>query len=450
MRDLVITLVVLGAIPFVIQRAYLGILLWSWLGYMNPHRLSWGFAYDFPFAQLAAIATLIALPFDSNRRGIPITSITVVWVIFILWMNLTTLFAMNPSSAMNEWDRMMKIMLFSFMTIMLMQDKQRLNALVWVIVISLGFFGVKGGIFSVLTGGNYRVFGPAESFIRDNNALALALIMTLPLVRYLHLTTSRQFLKWMLLGVMGLIALSILTSHSRGALLAGGAMAAFLWWKGKQKFAFGLILLASLPAMVMMMPEHWFDRMGTISNFEEDSSAMGRINAWWFAFNLAVDHPFVGGGFNTFTPYLFQQYAPNPEDFHDAHSIYFEVLGEQGFVGLFLFLVLGVLTFFGAQRIIRVASAMPDLAWARDLASMVQVSLVGYAVGGAFLGLAYFDFYYHLIAIVVTLNAIAREKIKSANELELGSSRSGKPFIRQEPSTAVTRSPDGSKPADIY
>ena len=128
---------------------------------------------------------------------------------------------------------------------------------------------------------------------------------------------------------------------------------------------------------------------------------MGRINAWWFAYEVALDRPLVGGGFRTFTRDLFVQYAPAPFDWHDAHSIYFEVLGEQGFVGLALFLMLGFMSLRLGTWIIRHARNHPDLRWATDLGAMLQVSLIGYAVGGAFLGLAYFDLYYHLVVLII-------------------------------------------------
>ena len=406
MRDLIILLIVFGSIPLIFKRAYVGVLVWSWLGYMNPHRLAWGFAYDFPFSQVIALVTLASLLFDRTRRGLPIDALTITWILLFAWMNFTTLFALDPEAAYAEWDRMSKITLFSLITILLMQEKKRLNLLIIVIVFSLGFYGIKGGIFSLFTGSEHRVFGPTDSFFEDNNALALALIMVLPLLRYMQLQTDKRLVRWVLFAFMGLMLLAIVTSHSRGALLAGAAMVAFLWFKGPNKLATGVLIMIALPVLIMQMPDHWFDRMGTISTYEEDASAMGRINAWWFAFNLAVDRPFVGGGFNTFTPELFQKYAPDPEAFHDSHSIYFEVLAEHGFVGLALFLTLGALSLLRARKIARRASRREDLRWAADLASMVQVCLVGYAVGGAFLGLAYFDLYYHLVAVLVILGAI--------------------------------------------
>lgn len=414
MRDLIILLIVFGSIPLIMKRAYVGVLVWSWLGYMNPHRLAWGFAYDFPFSQVIALVTLGSLVFDRTRRGLPIDALTITWMLFFVWTNFTTLFALDPEAAYAEWDRFSKITLFSVITIMLMQEKKRLNLLIVVIVFSLGFYGIKGGIFAFLTGSEHRVFGPTDSFFEDNNALALALIMVLPLLRYMQLQTDRRIVRLVLFGFMALMMMAIVTSHSRGALLAGAAMVAFMWFKGPNKLATGVLILIALPVLVMQMPDHWFDRMQTISTYEEDASAMGRINAWWFAFNLAVDRPFVGGGFSTFTEELFQKYAPEPEAFHDSHSIYFEVLAEHGFVGLALFLTLGALSLRRARLLAERASRLEDMRWAENLASMVQVCLVGYAVGGAFLGLAYFDLYYHLIAVLVLIGAIVTDAEKKA------------------------------------
>jgi len=411
MRDIIITLLVFGAMPFILTRPHIGVIMWSWLGFMNPHRLTWGFAYNFPFAQAVGIATLVGVLLSKERKQVPWTALTITWILFIVWMNLTTIFAIYPGDAFQEWDRTMKIMLFSFVTILVMAKPERINALVWTIVFSLGFFGVKGGIFAVLTGGNYRVYGPEGSFIEDNNALALALIMILPLMRYLQIITKHRLVYWGFIAAMGLTALSILSSHSRGAFLAGASMVIFLWLKSQHKLWMGIALLVIIPALLSTMPEKWFDRMDTIETYEEDSSAMGRINAWWFAYNLAKDRPLIGGGFQTFSPELFLLYAPDPEDFHDSHSIYFEVLAEQGFIGLALFLTLGILAFRTGTRIIHSTRDNNELLWAYHLAAMLQVSLVGYAVGGAFLGLAYFDLYYSLIALLVLLRLVIEKDI---------------------------------------
>jgi len=412
MRGILIALVVFMFLPKVLGQPHIGVYLWSWIGYMNPHRLSWGFAYNFPFAQVIAIATLLGVIFTRERLRIPINTITVLLVALNVWFLVTTFFSFFPDTAWTQWEKVAKIQLMVFVTLVLIRSRERIHMLIWVIALSLAFFGIKGGIFTVLTGGQNMVLGPPGSFIEGNTEIALALIMTLPLLRYLQLNTNNKLLRHALMVAMILTSLSIIGSYSRGAFLAGAAMAALLWIKSRQKFWLAIMLLVSLPVMLGMMPDKWFDKMGTIQTYEEDASAMGRINAWWFAFNLANDNPITGGGFDTFDRDLFLIYAPEPEDFHDAHSIYFEMLGEQGYIGLGLFLVLILVTWRTGSRIIHSVHGREDLKWASDLASMIQVSLTGYLVGGAFLGLAYFDLFYHLVALIVLTRLSVNEQLK--------------------------------------
>ena len=411
MRDIAISIIVFGLLPSVLRRPYIGVLLWSWIGYMNPHRLSWGFAYNFPFAYIIAIATFIGILFSKEPKRIPMTPVVVVLVILNLWFLVTTLFAIYPDAAWHEWNKVIKIQLMVFVTLMIMNDRKRLHALVWVITLSIGFFGVKGGIFTILHGGQNMVLGPPGSFIEGNTEIALALVMILPLMRYLQLNAANKWIQRGLGIAMLLAGLSIIGSYSRGAFLAGAAMAGFLWLKSRNKAWMSIALVIVLPFMFAMMPDKWFSRMGTIDTYQEDASAMGRINAWWFAFNLAKDRPLVGGGFNTFERDLFYLYAPVPEDFHDAHSIYFEMLGEHGFVGLGFFLLVGLLAWRTGSQIIQLSRDHESQKWAYDLASMIQVSLLGYAVGGAFLGLAYFDLFYHLVAILVVTKIVVSKSL---------------------------------------
>jgi probable O-glycosylation ligase (exosortase A-associated) len=262
------------------------------------------------------------------------------------------------------------------------------------------------------------IFGPEDSFIEGNNALGLALVMVIPLMRFLQLDTTKRYLKLGLTGAIGLTSLAVLASYSRGAFLAISAILVFMIMKTRQKMLFLLAVAITVPIMWGLMPEEWHERLGTIRTYEQDASAMGRINAWWFAWNVAKERPLVGGGFDAFSPDTFKDYAPNPLDFHDAHSIYFEMLGEHGFVGLGLFLLLGWLALRECGRIMREARDREDLRWAHDLGAMMQVSLIGYAVGGAFLGLAYWDLFYHLVALtVVTAEIVRRQSAERTADL---------------------------------
>ncbi len=413
MRDLIVTLIVIGVIPYALARPHIGLLLFAWISYMNPHRLSWGFAYHFPFAAISAAVVFLGLLFSKEPKRIPITPVTIFWLLFVMWPFITTYFSLVPEDAHFGWVRFVKIQVMVLVTLMLITSKERIFQFIWIIVISIGFFGVKGGIFTVLSGGNFRVWGPPGSFIEGNNELALALIMVLPLMRFLQMESKNKWVRWGLLLSMLFCGFAILSSYSRGAFLAAAAMLIVFWLKSKKKLIIGIALVSCVIAGLGFMPDEWFDRMNTIQTYQEDSSAMGRINAWWFAFNVANDRPLVGGGFHVFNRELFYQYAPIPEDFHDAHSIYLEVLGEHGYVGLFLFLSMWFLAYRTGTWIKKHTKKYNNLAWSSELASMLQVGMVGYAVGGTFLGLAYFDLPYHFMALMVLTRFVVEKELSN-------------------------------------
>ncbi|MBU1691265.1 MAG: putative O-glycosylation ligase, exosortase A system-associated [Gammaproteobacteria bacterium] len=406
MRDIFVTVVVFGALLLVFKHPHYGIYLWSWLGYMNPHKLAWGFALNIPFALMTAVVTLTVYLLSKEPKRLPWTPETILLVVFLGWVTFTTFFAFYPQLAWEQWDKVLKIQIMTLLTAMLITNRKRLEGLVWVIALSIAFYGVKGGIFTILKGGVYHVQGPATTFIAGNNELGLAMIMTIPLLRYLHLQAQNKLIRLGLAASMVLTGLAAIGTQSRGALLAAAAMGGLLWLKSRNKATTAIYIVMAVGLIAVIMPQEYWDRMHTIKTYQEDASAMGRINAWHTAFNVAKDH-ITGGGFEAFQAPTFGLYAPDPDNVHDVHSIYFEVLGEHGFIGLGIFLLIGLLAWRTGSKVIRECRREPDRKWAADLAAMTQVSMVGYATGGAFLGLAYFDYYYHLVIILVLTYQIA-------------------------------------------
>ena len=416
-RDLIISLGAFGSVPFILKDPYIGVLVWNLFAFLSPHRYTWAFASNFRFSLVIAVSTLVSFLLYKGHKRIPWRGPIVLMVLLSCWVSITTLLALNPTGASQEWQRFSKIILMILLALALIDSRQKLDGLIWIICVSLGFFGFKGGLFTLAHGGIYSVGGPPGSFIEGNNEIAFALIMCLPLMRYLQLNATKLYVKIGLSTVMLLSAVSIVGSYSRGAFLAGAAMVCVLWLRSRRRLGLFVVLILLIPAMFTFMPEKWHERMGTIQNYEQDGSAMGRINAWRCAWNLANDNPIFGGGARAFTRAVFYRYAPNPEDIHDVHSIYFEMLAEQGFVGLVIFLAIGIITLWHAQQIRKMAKDNASLRWAHDLASMCQVTIVGYAVGGAFLGLAYWDLPY-TVGAIVTLTSVFVERELADEEIE--------------------------------
>jgi len=401
-RDAILLLAFIAIIPYIFKRPVVGVLAYAVFSLMNPHRLTYGFAYDFPFAMLICGITLFSLLVSKEKKQIPASAPVIILFIFIVWMNITSLFALEPEVVWNEWSRVMKTMLMTLVTVLVVRTVSDVKVLAATVALSLGFWGLKGGLYTIRSGGSSGMLGPAGSYISDNNTLALAMVTIVPLLVYLASQAQNKWLKRGAIALAGLTALAALGSYSRGAMLGATAMSLFLWMKSQNKAKIGVAILLLAPLVYLAMPDQWVHRMHSIDDYQEDASAMGRINAWQFAINIANHFP-LGGGYFVFTPRLFQQYAPVPNAFHVAHSIYFQVLGEHGYVGLALFLLLFLFGWRTGKQVIRHCHDKPDLAWAVTLARMCQVSMIGYLTAGAFLSMPYYDLIYYILAILILL-----------------------------------------------
>jgi probable O-glycosylation ligase (exosortase A-associated) len=395
-----------------------GAYLWAWFSLMNPHRLTYGFAFTLPFAQAIAAVTLLVWLVTRDKRALPSSPLTVLWATLFLWMTLTSFFALNHQTlVLDRWIFVAKIQLMLLVTLMLVHEPRHLKVLIFVVTLSVAYYGIKGGVFTVLKGGAERVWGPQGTLLEGNNELAVGLTMLVPFLYWMRHIAANKWLKRLLMLFLLLCVFSILGSQSRGALLAILAMALFLGLKSGKPVQMTLLLGIALVLAIAFMPDSWTNRMDTIGSYKEDSSAMSRIWTWTTLWNVAVDRPIVGAGFRADTLSVFNAYAPRGDQWkifegsvYVAHSIYFQMLGEHGFVGLGLFLGMWVALWMRARAIAKACAHLPDLqSWMPMLMKMTQVSLIGYLAGGAFLSLAYLDLVYYLVGYVIVADRIVRQ-----------------------------------------
>jgi putative inorganic carbon (HCO3(-)) transporter len=441
MRDILVVSIVAVAAIMALRRPWIGVMLWTWLSIMSPHRYTWGFANDAPLAAIAAVFTLIGLLMTSERKspfkGAPAN----ILALFVIWMTLSWVFGIDIMGDYQQWNKVIKIYFMSFIALALLHTKHHIMAFTWVTVGSLAILGAKGGLFTILSGGSYRVYGPPGSFIEENNAFGLALIIIIPLLYFLFLQATNKLVRQGLLLVIILCAASALGSHSRGALLAIAAMGAMFWWRSTKKVPAMILIAIVMLVLLPMMPETWWARMNTIENYQVDASAQGRLLGWRIATEVAK-HYFFGAGMGYQHQFLFSQYGEAGDRVIAAHSIYFQILGNHGFIGLFIFIGIWISTYRYAGWLRKNAATIPEARWAADLGSMVQVGLVAYLVGGAFLSLAYFDLPYSMLIMVV----LARKWVEN----RAWESEPAIPFLeyaglrrkKVKPTSSVVQSPD--------
>ena len=409
-------LVLATAQPFV------GVLLWSWVSFMNPHREMWGTLVNQPWAMMIFCATLIGCVIAREPRRLPVNAVTILLMALMALFTLTTLTGLGtPDPAWAKWDRSIKVIIGLLLTAALLTDRRRLHALLWLMVIALGYYGVRSGIFTLMTGGSFRVHGPELTMIADNNHVGAAMLVSLPVMNYLRLQSRHRLIRLGLTVAMGLTVFGIVGTYSRGALLGLGATAAMAWWRGRHKLVSGVVIAACVAGAITFMPEKWVDRMNTINTYEEDASATTRLKLWEVSFRLALDRPLVGSGFwGPYTREAVDRVMPGGPA-RAVHSIWFEVLGEHGFPTFFVWLGLTVAGIWYSFRLIRLARGHPRLAWAGDLGRAAQVCIVAYCVSGTFLSLGYWDYYWTLLIVLPAACTLAQRSLEQKEAAPAGS-----------------------------
>lgn len=409
MRDILLVIFVLIGLGFTLKRPFVGVLLWEWFSLQQPHQEAYGFSRHLPLNLVIAIVTVGSWLLSKEPKKIPFHPIIVLLCLFLAWATLNSFFAFDPAWSWPIWDRTWRIFVLGFMVAILATNKVRVDALMWVAAVSLLYYGVKGGLFTIITGGHSKVFGPPASIIGDNNQLALALLMILPIVDYLRTNTQSRLMSLALLGSEILTAVAVLGSYSRGAFVAMTAIALFALLKSKRKVLFLSVLIAIVVPAILFMPQSFMDRMNTIQDASSDTSFEGRVMAWKVAFMYATDHfPFGAGFYGPQLSGIFNAYFPGAMT-HAAHSIYFQVLGENGFVGMAIYLGVVLLSFLICAQLSKRRKGLET--WVQKLARMIQVSLVAFFVGGAALSMAYYDLF---VVLVCLLPQLQRMVVRSA------------------------------------
>lgn len=438
MRDLTFTMLMVPLLGLAGAQPFVGVLLWSWISFMNPHQLLWGFASAQPWAAMVFVVTVFGCFVAREPRRLPVNAVTVLIVLLLIGITLTSLTALGPDEQVwSKWDRTFKTLLGLLLTAALLDSRRRVHALIWLIVISLGYFGVKGGIFTLVTGGGFIVLGPPNSMISDRNHLATGLLVSLPLMNYLRLQSRHLAVRHGLVFAMATTLFAVVGSQSRGALVALVATGAVLWTRSRGKVLSGGVIALAGAAAILFMPDTWVERMETIRAYEQDGSAMGRLTIWEASVRIALMRPLVGGGFRAMYEQSIVNMVMPQVGARAAHSIWFETLGEHGFVVFGIWLGLLVAGGICSLRIARRTRDRPELRWAYDLARMSQVAMVAYMSGGSFLSLSYWDCFWTLIVALAAVQGLVRQAVTQ------GAAPVSARGWRMRPAAAPTIAPPG-------
>ncbi len=410
MRDAILLAFVAFCLLATLRYPFVGLIAWAWFTLMTPHQAAYG-VFGVPLNLVIASVALAAYVISGEVAKFRFDLLTSLITIFAGWLVLSQLFSLDPEHSAGYFDRFIKTLIFVVLCAQMASSKLRFNMLVWMLVLGIGFFAAKGGLFTFMTFGEHRVQGLAQTVLEDNNHFGIAVASILPLILYLRGEAARPWLKHGLLALFCLSIVAIIGTHSRGAFIALGAFGGVLWFFSKRKLAIlaGLALL--LIPTVAFMPAKWTERMSTIGEATQDESFMGRVDAWVINYKLAKENPLTGAGLrNSYEEQI--AFAVDPrraQSAKAAHSIYFEILGGAGFVGLAIYLSIFVVAWLSAWSVYRQRNH-PELApWKANFAHYAQMSIVVFAVGGASTSMEMWTGYLMVIALIAALMKVTPE-----------------------------------------
>ncbi len=406
MRDLTLLVMLLGLGWVALVRPWVGLLALVFVAVMHPQGYATGLMTEFrAYLALLVVVTLSAGWQLLRQRTMPalfwdwrLAVLALMWAMFVL----TTAVGMNPWAG---WPRLLevsKILPLIALVLLLIDSRTKLAWMLLTIALSLAVVMLKGGYWAFITGFQDRVYGPPGSQYEGNNEFAVATAMAIPLLVLWYRETESPALRWLMALLVALGFASALSSWSRGGLLSVGVVALLLVWHSRRKWLAIPLLLGGAGLAFMGLSDEWMARMQTIATPETEGSAATRLELWRLGWDYALEHPWFGGGFGSWI------YASLPVGSSRAwHSAYVEILVEHGFPGLLLW---GALVFgsFLSLTLLIARNRRGQLPRLGDQAAMLRASLAAYAVGAAFLSIAYWELLYLLLASAILMSRFAR------------------------------------------
>ncbi len=418
MRDLAVLLILSSCVWISWHRPWLGVLALSVVGYLAPQ----GYAMDSMKSFPAFLVVFLGLLAGTSRawwRGEirpRLPQDWSLWLILVLWgwFVFTTYQAMAPFAAWPRLYEVSKSLVPLLFTLLLIDHRNKLYFLIMTIALAFALVTLKGAYWTLMNGFADRVYGPPGSHFHDNNLFAIAVIMTLPMLYLCWHEARQRALRHLFLLLMLLSVVAALSSWSRGALIALAVTLALLAMDAMKKRAVLLLVVLGILTAGLLLPEQWFTRMGTTVSYQGDASAENRLQVWKAGYYAASVRPVAGGGF--------EGWRFTNQSNLDWHNSYVEMLAEHGSVGLLLWLALLVGALYRLGRMIRSCAVIPHLRWARDYGSALRTALVAYACGSLFIGISYWDLYFHLIVLAIVLMQLVRQEQSAGVSLDSPSS----------------------------
>jgi probable O-glycosylation ligase (exosortase A-associated) len=419
-RDLALLGFLAALLALGLKRPFLFALAYVYVDTVSPHRLSYFLLNSIPLSMIVAVLAVLGWVFGDRMRGFSLTARQGMMALLLVYSFFTTGQADFPIDAWEKWDWAWKALGFAIFLPFTLRSRLRVEALILFLILSASSIIITGGLKTVMSGGGYGVLNlliDNNSGLYESSTISTVAIALVPLIlwaaRYGTIFPPDWRVKIFAAGLIFACLLMPIGTEARTGLVCIAVLAVLMLRDAKRRFVYLVTAAAVGFASVPFLPDSFTGRMATIQGYQADSSANVRLAVWGWTWNYVLDHPF-GGGFGAYRAnrIVVRTVATQEsgsiavvseqveaDEARAYHSAYFEMLGEQGFPGLILFLMIhggGLLRMEILRR--RYRSEQGETAWIAPLATGLQHFHIIYLVGALFVGIAYQPFSWLVIA----------------------------------------------------
>ncbi|HEV2866213.1 MAG TPA: DUF5935 domain-containing protein, partial [Allosphingosinicella sp.] len=416
--------------PFLFTLAYI------YVDTVSPQRLSYYLLNALPISMIIACLAFAGWLVADKKTGLRITPRQVLMLILLAYSAATTQYAAVPDAAAEKWEWASRAVAFAVFLPLTLRTRLRIEATIAFLILSLAAIVIVGGIKTVLSGGGYGVLNlmvDNNSGLFESSTISTMSIGVIPLIlwlaRYGTIFPPDWRVKTFAAALIFACLLMPIGTEARTGLVCIAVLAVLMLRDVKRRFLYlaGAALVAT--ASVPFLPASFTSRMTTIQGYQSDSSANTRLAVWGWTWNYAREHP-LGGGFGAYrlNRIMVQTTTTSgsgdvqivrsemrPDQARAYHSSYFEMLGEQGFPGAILFLLIHVIGLVRMELLRRrYRREKGELAWLAPLAMALQHFQIIYLVGSLFVGIAYQPFPWLMLAVQIGLDSWASRRERAS------------------------------------
>lgn len=422
MLDLAITGFVLALLALGLRRPYLWVLAYLYIDILAPQKISYRLLASLPISLIAFVLAFVGWLLLDDKRNSRFTWRQALIAVLLVYCGLTTMAADFPVEAADKWSWVWKALVFAMFLPLTLHTRLRIEAAALVMVLTAGAIIICGGIKTVAGGGGYgtlRLFVPENAGLYEGSTLSMVAIAMIPLIWWVarHGTLFGQG-KLVTLFAAALTFACLLIpigTQTRTGLLCIALLGVLSLRSIKRRFLYISVAAVALIVAIPFLPASYTKRMGTIENHSADQSAGTRVAVWMWTLDYVKDHP-LGGGFDAFRGNKIRvevrksdgsdnNVSVDVNETYDKarayHSSYFEMLGEQGWPGLFLWLWLQLAGLWQMERLRARWNKRtgPGETWQAPLANALQLAQAVYLTGSLFVGIAFQPFMFMIIGL---------------------------------------------------